>query len=221
MSYRSIVLLPILSKLYEKLFLTRIKPILQETICIPDHQFGFRQKHTTIEQVHRIANVINKAVESNTYCTAALLDIGQGFDEVWHEELLYKIKTLFPDSIYKILKSYLENRYFLLKYREEYTSLHPVLSGVPQGSVWGPLLYLLYTVDLPNTADNTTATFAEDTAVLIIHEDPAIATHRLQTHLNKIQFWLKKWRMKANETKSVQVTINQKKNTCPPPPLCT
>jgi len=96
-SYRPIGLLPILSKLFEKLFLTRIKPILQETRIIPDHQFGFRQKHTTTEQVHRITNVINKAVESNTYCTAALLDIGQGFDKVWHERLLYKIKTLFPD----------------------------------------------------------------------------------------------------------------------------
>jgi hypothetical protein len=67
---------------------------------------------------------------------------------VWLEGLLYKIKTLFPDSTYKILKSYIENRYFLLKYREEFTSLHPVPSGVPQGNVLGPLLYLLYTADL-------------------------------------------------------------------------
>jgi hypothetical protein len=63
----------------------------------------------------------------------------QAFDKVWHEGLLYKIKTVFPDSIYRILKSYLENRFFILKYREEYTSLHLVLSGVPQGSVLCPL----------------------------------------------------------------------------------
>ena len=113
--------------------------------------------------------------------------ISQAFDKAWHKGLLYKIKTIFADSIYKILKSYLENRYFPIKYGEEYTSLHPVLSGMPQGSVLGPLLYLPYAADLHTTADSTTATFADDTAVLTTHEDPAIATHRLQTNLNKIQ----------------------------------
>jgi len=118
---------------------------------------------------------------------APFLDISQAFDKVWHEGLLYKMKIIFSDSIYKILKSYLENRYFLIKYREEYTSLYPVLSGLLQGSVLDPLLYLLYTDDLPTMADSTTATFTDDTAILTTLEDPAIATHRLQTNLNKIQ----------------------------------
>jgi hypothetical protein len=190
-SYKPISLLPILSKLFENLFLTRIQPTLQEKRILPDPQFGFRQKHATTEQVHPITNVIHNALENNKYCTAAFLDISQAFVKVWHEGLLYKIKPIFSDSIYKILKSYLENQYFLIKYGEEYTSLHPVQSGVPHGSVLGPRLYLLYTADLPPTADTTTATFADDTAVLTTHEDPAIATHRLQPHLNKIQLWLK------------------------------
>ena len=214
-SYRPISLLPVLSKLFEKLFLTRIKPTLQEKSIIPDHQFGFRQKHATIEQAHRITNVTHNALESNKYCTAAFLDISQVFDKVWHEGVLYKIKTIFSDSIYKVLKSYLESRYILIKYREEYTSLYPVLSGLPQGSVLVPLLDLLCTADLPTTTDSTTATFTDNTAVLTAHEDPAITTHRLQTNLNEIQLWLKKWHMKVNETKSVQVTFTLKQNTCP------
>jgi hypothetical protein len=103
-SYRPISLLPILSKLFEKLFSTRIQPILHDKRIIPDHQFGFRRQHATIEQVHRVTNVINNAIEANQYCTAAFLDISQAFDKVWHEGLLYKLKPLFPESIYKILR---------------------------------------------------------------------------------------------------------------------
>ena len=198
MSYRPISLLPVLSKLFEKFFITKLS-ILDQKRIIPDHQFGFRQKHATNEQAHCMTNEINKALESNKYCTAAFLDIRQAFDKVWHTVLLYKIRKIFPDNIYIILKSHLENRFFLIKKcREEHTSLHLVLSGGPQGSVLGPLLYLLYTADLPTTADSITATFTDNTAILATHEDPAIATQRLQTNLNKIQLWLKKWCMKAN-----------------------
>ena len=121
---------------------------------------------------------------------------------MWHEGLLCKLKTIFPAGIHQIFKSYLANRHFLIKYRETYTSLHPILSRVPQGSVLGPLLHLIYTADLPTTDKNYTATFA--------------ATQQLQVHLNKIHPWLIKWRMKANEIKFTQITFTLKKRTCPP-----
>jgi len=74
-SYRPISLLPILSKLFEKFFLTRLQPLLHEQRTLPDHQFGFRQKHATIEQVHIVTNAITEALENHKYCAAAFLDI--------------------------------------------------------------------------------------------------------------------------------------------------
>jgi len=108
-SYRPISLLPVLSKVFEKHFITRLQSILQSTQIIPDHQIGFRRTHATIEQVHRIVNTIHRALENKHYCTAAFLDISQAFDKVWHEGLLYKLKTFLPVNMYNILQSYLTN----------------------------------------------------------------------------------------------------------------
>jgi len=127
-SYRPISLLPILSKVFEKLFIARIQPILQPTQIIPDHQFGFRRKHSTVEQVNRITNIIHRALENKQYFTAAFLDISQAFDKVWHEGLLYKLNTFLPDNTNRIIQSYLTNRYFRTKYREAYSSLRQILA---------------------------------------------------------------------------------------------
>lgn len=215
-SYRPISLLPIISKLFEKLFLNRFQPILERNMLIPTHQFGFRNQHSTIEQVHRVADVIRTDLESKRYCSAAFLDITQAFDKVWHTGLLYKLKQRIPPQFYQIIKSYMDNRFFQIKLGESISNLHPITSGVPQGSVLGPVLYVLFTSDLPTTNYTTTATFADDTVILASHSDATEASNRLQRGLNEIQTWQKKWRLKTNETKSTHVTFTMRRATCPP-----
>ncbi|KMQ93693.1 reverse transcriptase [Lasius niger] len=215
-SYRPISLLPVAAKVFEKLLLKRIRPELEKNNFIPDHQFGFRQQHSTIEQVHRIVRKINNDLEEKRYCSAVFLDVSQAFDKVWHLGLLYKIKKYLPHNYYLLLKSYITDRHFLVRYQEIYTTLRFIESGVPQGSVLGPFLYLLYTSDLPVRKQTTTATFADDTAIMASHVDPKIATENLQESIKQIQTWLKTWRIKVNEQKSVHVTFTLKKKICPP-----
>jgi len=93
-SYRPISLLPIASKLIETLILKRIMPIIEEKNIIPKHQFGFRKKHSTVDQVHRLVKKINSELEvKHTAQQYIFLDVSQAFDKVWHVGLLYKLKT--------------------------------------------------------------------------------------------------------------------------------
>ncbi|KAJ8735272.1 hypothetical protein PYW07_006892 [Mythimna separata] len=215
-SYRPISLLPILSKVFEKTLLRRLKPILDESKIIPDHQFGFRENHATVEQVHRVVHVIRQSLEKKEYCSAAFIDIQQAFDRVWHKGLLYKMKTLLPNSFFMILKSYLHQRKFQVKYGEEYSNLYLITASVPQGSVLGPVLYSIYTADLPETEGVVTATYADDTACLASDKDPNNASSKLQAQLDKIDSWLRKWRIKASVTKSTQITFTLRRGDCPP-----
>jgi hypothetical protein len=114
-SHRPISLLPILSKVYEKPLLCRLLPIIENRRLLPDHQFGSRQRHSTIHQTHRIVHKINEALETKQYCSAAFLDISQAFDRVWHTELLHKLRQFIPLNYYLILNSYLHNRHFQVK----------------------------------------------------------------------------------------------------------
>lgn len=213
-SYRPISLLPVVGKLMEKMILNRMQEHLREVI--PSHQFGFREGHGTIEQVHRLVDVIGRALENKQYCCAIFLDISQAFDKVWHKGLLYKIKNILPHSFFPILKSYLEKRCYEVRQNSDTSQMYEINSGVPQGSILGPVLYLIFTADLPTVSYTTTATYADDTAVLSVHENHDAASQNLQSHLTLIEAWFDLWRIKANTDKSVQVTFALRRKTCPP-----
>lgn len=210
-SYRPISLLPIMSKLFEKLLLKRLKPIIEERNLIPDYQFGFREKHSTIDQVHRITNIIEKALEENKVCSTVFLDVAQAFDKVWHKGLIRKLRNMLPKQFADILESYLSQRKFRVRQDDAYSELKSITAGVPQGSVLGPVLYLLYTCDIPELENNTIATFADDTAIMATGVTQEEAVEKVQTAVNTIFDWTKKWRVKLNETKSVHIDFTNKK----------
>lgn len=210
-SYRPISLLPTMSKIFERLLLKRLSPIIREQNLIPSHQFGFRNKHSTIDQVHRITNTIEKALEEKKVCSAVFLDVAQAFDKVWHDGLKYKLHRDLPRPYYELLSSYLEERFFRVRYDKDYSDLKNISAGVPQGSVLGPVLYLLFTADIPLDKNVMMATFADDTAILATDKSVNQTVNNLQTAMNKIHNWTQRWRIKLNETKSTHINFTYKK----------
>ena len=210
-SYRPISILTVLSKIFEKLLLKRLKPLVENRNLIPTHQFGFREKHSTIEQIHRVTDVIEKALENKKICSAVFLDVAQAFDKVWHEGLEYKLQRDLPKQMYEILKSYIEKRYFRVKHEGEYSDLKSIRAGVPQGSVLGPLLYLIYTNDVPQNNETSIATFADDTAILAVGDTIEESTNKLQNAINEVCNWTRNWRIKLNEQKSTHITFTNQK----------
>ncbi len=99
-SYRPILLLSVVAKLWEKLFHKRLQKDIQRQGLIPDHQFGLQRKHSTVDQVHRVTQHITEALEWKQFCLAVFLDISQAFDKVWHDGLLLAI----PDFANHILQ---------------------------------------------------------------------------------------------------------------------
>ena len=177
-SYRPLKLLPVMSKVFERLLRHRLDETIHIDGLLPIHQFGFRNNHSTIQQGHRVVNKIKESIEGKKMCTSVFLDIQQAFDKVRQRRLLYKLKLRLPDYLY-LLKFYLSERYFQVKIDDELSDYHPIRVGVPQGSVLGPLLYLKYTADIPTTQDTLMATIADDTAIQSSDPDPVRATENI------------------------------------------
>ena len=110
--------------------------------------------------------IARRTLEEKKYCTASFIDISQKLNKVWHMGLLSKIRCIFPDKLYQLICSYLANRFFMLNVNNDISHLHEIFSGVSQGSVLGPILYIIFIADLPLSANTHTATFADDTVVM-------------------------------------------------------
>ena len=114
------------------------------------------------------------------------MDIEKAFDKTNHESLLQTIRKQFSKQIYQLIKSYLSSRTFVIKIKDTYSEVKDIKAGVPQGSVLGPILYILYTANIPTTTNSKILTFADNTAVPVRHTNPETAVKLLQEHITKI-----------------------------------
>lgn len=214
-SFRPISLLPFFSKILERLILKRILPYISSSSILPNTQFGFRTAHSSIHQLHRLVDAISFSLEKKSYCSCVFLDISQAFDRVWHEGLLFKIKPIFHPTYYLLIKSYLTDRYFQVRVGTSLSDIAKINSGVPQGGILSPILFNIYAADQPTSPNTTVAEFADDKAIISIHENPHIASQNLQLHLDLMAVWYKKWRIKVNQSKSQHTTFTLRIPPCP------
>ncbi|XP_045533955.1 uncharacterized protein LOC106720251 [Papilio machaon] len=216
-SYRPISLLKTLGKIYERLILARLRTFMDTKGMPIAEQFGFRAKHSCTNQVHRITEHILVKRQRGLSTGAIFLDVAKAFDKVWHNGLIYKLyEHGVPDRLVCIIRDFLSNRTFRYRVEGVCSQLHPVRAGVPQGSVLGPVLFTLYTNDIPRVHGVELALFADDTCVYTSGRSPDAICRRLQTAANTLGAWFRKWRIEINPSKSAALYFSRQKGTALP-----
>lgn len=213
-NYRPISLLNTLSKIMEGVFLARLTKFINNNNLLPNEQFGFRAKHSTNHALMRMVEDITLGFNNNKTTVAAFLDVEKAFDRVWHDGLIFKLNRMkFPDCYVKLLASYLGGRQFAVEVKGTLSAKRPIRAGVPQGSLLGPVLYILYTHDFPKANQTKFGCFADDTAIYAESWAPKLALSRVQNHLTQLQDWLSKWRIKINIAKCEAIEFRRGRKT--------
>ena len=210
-NFRPISLLSSLSKVVEKVILSRLTKHLDDNKVIIDEQFGFRKGHGTEMQVARIADAITRNFKKEYVTSMVLLDIEKAFDSVWIDGAIYKIiKTSPPKQLGRLMGSYLQNRQFRVKINNTLSKPKETTAGVPQGSVLGPVVFNIFVNDIPKFAKTQLAVYADDTAIYTHSFNAQVATKQTQIHLDMILAYTQKWKIKINETKTEHAIFTKK-----------
>jgi hypothetical protein len=212
-SYRPISLLPSLSKILEKIILTRMNQTIDN--LIPNEQFGFRRGHCTSSQLTRLTQHIRGNFNHKKSTGMLLLDFSKAFDVVWHDGIIHKlIKSNTPRYITRIIHSYLTNRYFSVHTTDAQSTPRPVPAGVPQGSILGPFLFNLFIHDIPTPKHCQLAQYADDTAIFTTSYRLDTISRRLQSSLTLLTKYYDRWKLKLNESKTEAILFTNKRSTC-------
>ena len=159
-TFRPISNLTFTSKLVERLVSLQLTEFLERNNLLPKFQSGFRKRHSTETALLKVMSDILLAADQGHVTLLGLFDMSAAFDTVDHDILLFRLKTSFgvDGTVLSWLESFLRDRTQQVAFNGQSSALVKVTSGVPQGSNLGPLLFLLYTADIPSIAMNMEST---------------------------------------------------------------
>lgn len=205
-NYRPISVLPILNNIFEKVIYTRLLAFLERFDVLHRYQYGFRRKISTSTALNEIVNMIQCNLNDRQKSAGLFMDLSKAFDTVDHQILLDKLETYgIRGTPWKLFKSYLTNRGLVVKANDIISRQYPIGISVPQGSVLGPILYLLYVNDMGALklngklrlfADDSSTFYCDrssDTITRHVREDVELLTeyfrlNRLTLNLNKTKY---------------------------------
>ena len=174
---------------------------------ITKNQSGFHPGDSTTNQLLYLVNEIHEAFENpkSLEIRAVFLDISKAFDKVWHEGLIFKLRQNgIHGGLLKLFESYLHNRKQRVVLNGSFSEDSILESGVPQGSVLGPLLFLIYINDLEINIKSNIKFFADDTMLYSIIKNPEESAADLNHDLEIISQWAHQWKMEFNPNPSKQ-----------------
>ena len=218
-NYCPVSLLSVVSKVFEKLVNNRIVDHLEKCGLFSDFQYGSRTSQSTADLLTVVSDRIARAFKRSEATRAVALDISKAFDRVWHAGLLHKLKSYgISGQIFSLISSFLSNRQVQVVLDGKSSQEYPVNAGVPQGSILGPTLFLLYINDLPDDFICDIAIYADDTTLYSrcdqasdLWQQLELASE-LESDLQDTVNWGKKWLVDFNAGKTQLVSFDQSNN---------
>ena len=190
-NYRPISLLPLISKVFEKVIHDQLQVYMNNFNLIYKFQSGFRPNFSTDSCLSYLHDNILKGFDKGEYTGMVLIDLQKAFDTIDHRILINKLKHIgMSKDATEWIKSYLKNRLTYVDIENQKSSYKNVTCGVPQGSVLGPLLFLIYVNDMPQSVDCQLILYADDSCLSVTHKDVTYIEQVLNKNLSCLCDWL-------------------------------
>ena len=189
-NYRPISLLPIISKIIERVIHDQTQCFLDEKNIIFRYQSGFRKNYSTNLCLSYLSDKILKGFDSGLFTGMVLIDLQKAFDTINHDILLNKMYCFgFSEEVVSWFRSYLSQRQFKVNINEVFSDPALVTCGVPQGSILGPLLFLLYVNDIPQSVECELLLYADDTCLIFQHKKVEVIENSLNKDFANLCDW--------------------------------